>query len=721
MRRAACLWALAAAALGSACSEDETYQTGLVVRPSGLSYVEWKYDPAAPDGARGDLFVADPEAGGVSVAQFNTYRPLTSTTALASRTVFVRAPSLFFPLVLPAPAYATQVAAALTGATRMYALSPIDGRLHVFGIGEAPYGASITTANPYSTLGALTLATDLTDPQDLVPDDLFAGGLAVDVEVVRDDLIVLAVDDLLGGSARLISVSITGAPAVAQVVGSATIAASPRRIAVRTAAPAGVWVSSASTSSVSFVPLAGADQALGAARLVGVGGPTSGVVDAAEAGALALRLDRASIVYLDVVGDGFTRAVRPLFSPYTDGTEGPGELRTRTVPVAGALGRLPALLSPPRTDISTTDLITAADRESDGRAPVVFVAYSDGGGAFLVGPTLRWPSASVRPIAYTRGDEDGVRFEGCPTTTPAVCEAITDEADVTPYECSGAQALARGGSLTVTFRGAFAVAPQATVAPTGTATPGLVELAIGAGASGFGQVQVDDRVFVALPSQAACGTSTVVVGEGVVRGAAADRLTVVLDPGPLATHVASCTAELPTGRVEAFAAGPEFVLTRGTARERVAAQVDGDRFTASSTAAIAVDFSVADTATCAVGIEPLRSCSTDADCPGAACVVSTVNTCGGRCATTCAAGTPGCWRAVPERRCPTGALSVASAAGVVNEAEEGFTPRTNRMSLPEDVVFSRVRQAWIVSFPGARRIGDARVSSDGTLTLDELK
>lgn len=720
MRRLACLCTIAAAALASACSEDETYQTGLVVRPSGLASVEWKYDPAAPDGARSDLFVADPEAGGVSVAQFNTYYPATSSVTLASRIVFVRSPSLFFPLVLPAPAYTTQVATASTAATRMFALSPIDGRLHVFGIGESPYGTSVTESNPYSVQGALALATDLADPQGLVPDDLFTNGLAVDVEVLRDDLIVLAVDDLVSGDARLVSVSVTGSPVVAQVVGSATIASSPRRIAVRSSSPRGVWVSSASTSSVSFVPLVGADRALGAAQLVGVGGPTSAVVDAAGAGALALRLDRASVVYLDAVGSGFVRASRPLFSPYTDGLEGPGELRTRSVPVAGALGRVPALLSPPRTNVSAIELVAAADRESDGRAPVVFVAYSDGGGAFLVGPGLRWPTSAVRPIAFTRGDEAGVRFEGCPSTTPAVCEAVTDDADVTPFECAGARALARGGDVTVTYRGAFAVAPRAAIAPTTSTTPGLVEIATGDGASGFDQARIGDRVFVALPIQAACGTSTAVAGEGVVREAGADRLAVVLDGGALADRVASCGMEVAEGRVEAFSVGPEFVIARGAERERVVATATAGRYFAASDEGIEASFSVADTATCAVASVPIRSCASDADCPGATCTISDSNLCGGRCA-ACVATTPGCWRAVPERRCPTGALSVSSTAGVLNEVEVGFTPSTNRLSLPEDVVFSRVRQAWIVSFPGARRIGDARVSASGALTLDELK
>jgi len=106
----------------TACSDDAEYVTGVVVRPSGMAFVDWSTDPLAT-GARGDLFVADPEAGGVSVVQFE--RTGTGANQVV-RHVFVRSPSLFFPLVLPAPSYPTHVAAAPKAASRLYALSPVD-------------------------------------------------------------------------------------------------------------------------------------------------------------------------------------------------------------------------------------------------------------------------------------------------------------------------------------------------------------------------------------------------------------------------------------------------------------------------------------------------------------------------------------------------------------------------------------------------------------------
>lgn len=725
--RALTLTLLSAGLALAACSDEAEYVTGVVVRPSGMAFVDWSADPLAT-GARGDLFVADPEAGGISVVQLE--RTGSGTEQLV-RHVYVRSPSLFFPLLLPAPSYPTHVAAAPKAASRLYALSPVDGRLHVYAIGAAPYAASLTESNPYSSLGELVLATDVVDSAGLAP-GLFTDGIVVDLEVLTDggsgaDRVLMVVDSLVGGPARLVALSIAGGSGkpTAQLVASTTVAAGPRQLALRTEAPAGVWLPSAATASITFVPLEGADPGFGKPRSYDAGGPTSAVVDAGAEGAVALRLDRARAVLFDKVADDFARTVRPLYSLHTDGTEGPGEVSLRSPAVTGRYARITDLTSIGGA-ASNSALILASDRGADGRASAVYLAYTDGGGAFLIGSPLRWPTQALSPYVYTRGGERGVVLAACPAAGVVSCEAVTDSSDLAPYACAGIPVTDRRATLDVVFRGAFATSSTAALAATASTTPRLVEVALDAEARGFAAAAPGDRVFVALPAQSACGARvSAQATEGTLVRVAADRLQVVLDDGTVADQVAACADPLRV-RAEAFAAGPEFVLDRGTAgRARlVASATTAGRYTGRSTEGIVVAFSVTATAACSVSVPTARACASDLDCPGAACVVADSGVCGGRCSSACAVGAAGCWRDLPERRCPTASVRIDALAVDGGEIREGFQDAVGDnqvMTVPDDAVFSSVADAWLVSFPGSRSIGQIGLSRDKTTDADELE
>jgi hypothetical protein len=715
---------LAGLALAASCSDEADYVTGVVVRPSGMAFVDWSADPMAL-GARGDLFVADPEAGGVSVVQFE--RTGTNAAPIV-RHVYVRSPSLYFPLVLPAPGYPTHVAAAPKAASRLYALSPVDARLHVYAIGAAPYAASITESNPYTALGELDLATDVSDDQALAP-GVFRDGIVVDLEVLSDggsgaDRLLMVVDSLTGGPARLVSLSVTGgsggAP-TAQLVASTTVAAGPRQLALRTEAPAGAWLPSVGTSSITFVPLVGEAQTFGAPQRHDAGGPTSAVVDAGPEGAIALRLDRARAVLFDRVGDGFARRTSIPKSLYMDGTEGPGELALRAQAVTGRYARVTDLTAIGGR-LSNQPMISAADRGADGRAPAVFLSYTDGGGLFLVGSPLRWPLPPLTPYVYTRGADRGVVLDACPSQGPVVCDGVESKTDLNPFACDGITFAERGASLDVVYRGAFVRAPAQLVFSSSTASGRQVELALDADAPGYAAAAAGDRVFVALAGQKACGSNVVAqAGEGSLTRVGDGRLEVLLDEGPLARLAAGCGTPLAV-RAEVFAAGPEFVLDRGAGGvSRLVATATAGGFAGRSTEGIVVSFSVTATAACVVQPALLRACEDNDDCPGASCTVATKGSCGGRCG-ACAAGAESCWIGTPERRCPTASVRVDPfEGGEVRDGFQGATSNSQVMTLPDDAVFSSVADAWLVSFPGSRSIGQIGLTEEKLTSVAELE
>lgn len=715
-----------ALALVAGCSADAVLETGLVVRPSGLAHVQWSNDPAAPLDARGDIFIADPEAGGVSIIQLAKFTNVVADKAVVdNRFIYTRAPNLFFPLVLPAPTYPTRVATASVSASRLYALSPVDAKLHVFSIKKGVYASSITIDQTYGTLGAIDLRT-VADPMGLAG-DVVSRGVVVDLDVLVDggngpDTLLLAVDDLALGS-RLLTMTVSST-LDAQFTSSATVAASPRTLAIRTSAPAGVLVSAAQSNAITLVAI-DADKRLGSVRTIDVGGPTSAVVDAGESGAVALRLDRPALVVLDAVAGALVATSRALISPYSTPVDQPGEVSLRNIAVAGAAGRIAAF---PTTKQSLTglDLFTTADRGSDGLAPAVYVAYADGGGAFLIGRPLRWPTQSIRPLRVAYGAVAGVEITGCPEITPVVCEALSDSQPVAidPYVCESVAVIDPAiERVRAVFRGAFASDPTAALTRTSTLGPIRASITWSVGARGIADIQNGDRVYVGGALQTVCTASVAPFGEGTVRTSSAGAIEVELDAGRLADIVADCAGPYVV-HAEAYGASPELVLDTGPGTailERIIATSTNGLYNAHASRGIVADLTVVDTATCVADVVPIRACSSDAECPGSTCALAAANVCGGRCAPSgCTATDPGCWRTALERRCPTAEVAIAESALPGAEIGIGFTAN-GISSLPEDVVFSSVRKAWIISFPGSRSMGSVGLNASGVLVPAPLK
>ncbi len=723
----------------AACTDEPPPPSGNLDRPSGLAIVD-------RGEGRSDVLIADSEAGGLRVLQLR--RTTEIDGSFFDEESFVFAPSVFFPLAIPASGFPTDVAVSKspTGAVpaegdqdRAYVLAPATAQLHVLDVRAAGYRISATAANTYYSRGSIDLEGVVAEP-----------AIPVDVETLPSraglDVVVVALD-VLGADHGLVAVlhlrNDADPPSVVQVE-TRRVPAAPRELGLRAEAPAGLWLSSATSTVVAFVPVttASAAEVLGAPVEVEVGGPTLRVVDAGPTGALALRLDRASAVWIDTSSGQPRRGTMPLTTPFTPAEElgtpdARGRLDLRPSPaVAGAHARLASLPSVPLPDPGgdgnqpPVDQIRAEDKNgSDGLADVVALVHADALLSFVVGSPPRLALSRGAGLTGLRAVRSAsVSVDGCARITAggASCEAFERNAATDPGCAADAFSVpptadgrieavyraplvdAAGGSWSVRVVGGRAMVELSQAGRAGRGTFAARQVRIGDRADFT--VRARDITACAAPDGDLVVTATVTwVGETVLELEAEVAALAPLD---------RCETTLPLSWLVVRPAGAELVVRSvgvGATQpilevyERVPVVDRGDQV-ATLTAPIRATLRASGRFAC----EPVESgafCSTDADCGGGGCVASSQEACLGRCAdpcsdpesTSCPALRP------PGLRCDGVVFEVEGAivsavvpAGVPNQAVTS--------AAPDDVAFEPTRGSFFVSYPGARAVGEAVLS-----------
>ena len=464
-----CLVLLSVAVISAAaCDDPEITPSGNLARPSALSYV-------AHDEKRGDLLIADAEAQGVRVLQLLDDPLQGGSTLKTERQSFVRAPTVAFPLLIPAARHPTHVVSASNVA---FALSTVDSAIHVIDVQASEFGASAVSGSvdTYKALARL----ELNDPA-------FGDAFPVALRTNDDREVFVLFDrpqtkDSLLGALKLNNSS--GAWSIESVVTATLSVSSPRDFIVRNEPDAVAVVSSAASSSVAVVGLTDSDT-FDLPRYINVGGPSNRLVDAEESGVVVFRLDRPALVLLEVENGALQRSGRRLDndegvqSPYTPRQESDaalldgdlyGRIDLPSPAVAGAFGRLENLrpgfsgvtissemiaacavekvegnvcsyLSENGQELTgrcgydgdelaclftghVPNVIRESDRNSDGLAAVVYVVLVDGRDAFLAGSPLRLVRSSesfVERIEALRNDT--LEIDECEQVqAPSSCE-----------------------------------------------------------------------------------------------------------------------------------------------------------------------------------------------------------------------------------------------------------------------------------------------------------
>lgn len=711
--------------LATACPSTTTPSTGQLDRPSGLAVVT--RPTGKDDVSRADLFIADSEAGGVRVAQMTrTVDIVTSGTVSLSQNrdqnVFVRAPALYFPLIVSTPRYPTSLALS-ADTRRLYVLSALDSAVYVLSAEETLLDVSVTESPGYQVLARLDLAAKVQTP-----------GTPVDIEVLPPtggalDTLLVALDPIGSTSGTLVALSVSST-FDATLVATATIASGPRRISVRTATPAAVFTNSVVGPTFSMVPLTGDAAVFGLVAELNAGGPTTDIVDADTAGVLALRLDKPLGAVFDAEGGGLVPSTRKIPSPGIVDAADPGFVAFDSPVALGKVQRLSFL--PNEVDPAHLDLLGLADLEADGRTPIVMVIHLDGSTSVLYGHPLRYAisiQSGVTRLESLTADE--VRLSGC-TVAPVLksCDSRggpSSTIDAT-FECGGDQVVdpsSEGGIYRATYRGSLVreeggvldLAPTTTTATAGAPNARISPRAVDA--TGYGYVRVGDLVHVeGAPKR--CSSSTVTFtpsGDGTVTGVSASAVLVRFEAGALASGLKGCGAEtVPLDRWEiypgaeevvvAFTAGASLVPVERAPVTRVGAGWRAPlsqlvRTTLSSSVAPVCQRRPLETTATAMDGAP---CGSNADCGGSTCDLSLVAGCFGHCVVPACVEGSACFAAT-RRVCPGVELELSSAIG---SGLRSGVASVLTASLPEEIVVSPIRMSWMISFPGARSVVEIR-------------
>lgn len=719
---------LAVVALALACQDQPPQASSRLSRPSGLAYV-------ARSGARADIFIADSEARGVRVLQLARFSD--AAGQIFDEQLFLAGPVIFFPLVIPAFDFPTAVSATADG-QRLYVLSPVGPSMHVLDVREAPYGQSADLVEGYVPLADFDLDAlrAMFGLLDLVGPD----AVAVDLDLLptdgETDRVAVTYDRVLSPESLVVVFEVSKSDFTLSLVSTATVAPGPRRAEVRRVTPAGLVLSSAASSTVSFLPFTEtATQGVFAPhRGLYAGGPTTGVVDAGEAGLLALRFDRTSAVLFEVEQGRLVRSRRAFDSPFASELElgTPDSLgRVDTFPrglIAGAHGVVSSLASSVNFPAGTS-------------TDAVALVHVDGTVSFLVGRPLSLSLANRASVSsVTRRRADGLDLVGCteqdelagdefcPVALPAACEAgvLTRE-------------LARLSSVKVEFEGALAQRDGGQLVASTSTTPNTLVLRDPSlGRFGSRRVEPGHRALLQYRGPATCEGEDLVewseTGVVVAVSDAAPELTVQLGAASPFLGGEPCEGARTLRRYQIYPPGRVvvFELRADETSPRIAQVLDveanpegGQRVSLAGplggSLVAPAGFSCVEGP---VSVAPAR-CETNQDCGGAVCRTAELapgsdpdatRACGRFCG-GCADNDPSCFRDFVVRRC-SGVDLVLEPARVTaaNPRSLVADPVT---TLPEDVVFSPMRESWIFSLPGARSLAEVRslVAEDGSLVF----
>jgi hypothetical protein len=721
-RAALVLWA--AAIVGAGCPTTETPNTGAFERPSGLAVL-----PRTD--TRTDLVVADAEAGGLRFVQLSYAPPDSGTQRPVYKHVFERAAAQYFSLVVPTGRFPTRVTAARDG-SHVFALSSVDATITRVTTPFREFGAGDRAPGDYVADAAVSLAS--------LPS---FEGLPLDVVALdpawlgrSGDLLALLVDRP-SGRGEIIFVAVA-ADAGAEVVARVEVGASPRDLAVREVAPLGLWASSAADATITFVPMTAGATAPGAPETIDVGGPTGSVVDAAESGAVALRLDVAAVAFVDLVDGRLVRSERTFVTPAgpIDGSVGRAELLA--LPAAAGLGYVSFL---PRRAASSTNLLEPADYVSrtefavtSSKAPVVLVACADGSAELFAGRPLR-PIVDVTsrltrvaPLVPKAGEGGVVGLaleasqlaprarEGCTlATSETTCVQRATATVVTSTACSvaGVQSSAGGPlELHAAFRGALLDEASALVTRTSSARVDVRPRFASAEAR---LVRAGDQVALTVSASEVCDASIITdlyAVAGVVTAVRGATLTAALDP---MTPLRGTCPVLEAVTLRVTPADDAVVVQRyerdrlTSITERIAPVAVPDGFDFPLTRGVRMTLHAPSMPTCLDDV-PQLGCKTGRDCGARALCSRTADQLRADCSGVCVNLTNE--PAYPV--CPRVELTARSATTLRAPANFSISADTTRLPvqarLPDDVAFSSSRNGWYVSFTAGRSVVELVVS-----------
>ena len=709
MTRARALLALPLA-LAAGCQDTPPDATGVMERPAGLLVVQ--RDPLV----REDLFIADSEAQGVRLQQF-------AVIDGALRALFALAPAVFFPLVIPARGYPSELAHA-PGQDRLYAMSPAW---------RDASGTAVGALHVLEIVGSEAIQSRATDPSNVplgvVPlSALEVPGIPMDVEVVsatgdRDRVAVLFDD--LGRAGQVAFIDVSQGPVSATLVAQVEVGRSPRQL-VKTG-PGTLMVALADPAVLvdGHVAVVRTSSTSGEVevRWVPVGGPVSRIIPLPDGRAVALRQDRPSVVVIEADG---TVSTRQYPSPHTPVEErgtpaAAGRIDLPTFAVSGAYGPAPAF----------PGLIVP----EGGTVPVVMLVMLDGHAAVLVGDDLEPRVSASAAVVQSRrraGEADPAYVRECdaaevvarfdaeapPPTCPGIVQV--DRPQTTAYRAVYRGALLSSRSALFSF---LEQGPEGALGA--LEVPEVVDLEARL-------IQPGDGVLLQLRLPAcADGTGADapnLYADGVVQRVRPDRVEVLLtdfDPaGAGADRLGCVDYAVDVALVEVFPAGEEVVLqtvsgeTPSTIQTRVPVvtgptgqQVARIESTPSGLPTdLAFTLASATGFTCEVRTDQ-RRCTTNVDCgAGRGCVFASNDlgiACPGACDPSCGADAS----CLPEERvraCSGVELVVGStdiAAQDLGATDlRGAAPSDTEVvnAVPYDTVWLPIAAGWVTSFPGSR-------------------
>lgn len=736
------------------CPSDEPQASGRLDRPSGLVIAARPPETSASTGnplGREDLLIADSEAQGVKIFQYIEGR---------STGEFVPAPAAFFPLVVPAPGFPTEISLSGAGAgDRLYALSAGAALLNVLDVTPLIFGASAVGNEGNVLLGDIDLTALAGDA--LVPTDVEVVGTVGTQDLVAVSFQGIGAPDAL----MLIEVDASGGMPVVGQVFEAPIGPGPRGmglVPIGTSSVALV-VSSAGSDSVTEVavdPL-GTDPILGV-RTIDAGGPTQDVVDAGAAGAFAVRVDRPAVVHLVQGPSGLERSSVVQPSPYAPledrGTDAVrGVIYTFDSPIgAASYGTVPQLADPsPRarvefiTGVSDMDSRVAgiSDERKTFPGPALLLAHVDGTVSFVTadasGAALTVSStASVVRVTRTTSVTPDLQVTECASGGVETCPASASGAP----ECPGliAEDLPFFQTYRATYRGAMvdslfpdlaSCAETSCRSSSSTTTYRLSDPTVTSFEDRL--VQVGDLVPTTVQSLV-CRPDEILVEErsdvGVVRyvstASDASSFIEVSYPG-LGQIVTSCDGQAGPalgGAYRVRPGGDEVVLAR-VVGERILEVLSRQTVRISGRGAVvqfdqAISFELV--APTGFACEPgRRACVFDSDCgAGRICEerpLNTVESCPRFCQTSCAVNAEACLPSLTAEHCSEVEIEVSPTVPFV--ASLSITENSTNLpsAAPANAVFSTLRGSWLISYPGSRWIAEVGPGDDGVIDLGFIR
>lgn len=728
--------------LSQGCSDEQPDPTGDLERPSGLVVV-----PRSAE--REDLLVADAEAQGLRVQQY--YQSLTpdAQNRYPAAIQFVLSPTIYFPLIIPAEGFPTEVAVTNHG-VRAYtsaalapprdpstgaklANQPTVGRLYVMDVREASSLPGRASDDTNTTLGAVEL-------EGLAP-----GALPMDVAVLGSDPAtpygtdqVAVLTDRLNGTGALLILDVQTQASAPQLVPPASavtveLGASPRSMTVvSTTTPALLVALAGEGDHVVQVDVQGG---VAQATAVDVGGPVSRIIRVDDNRALALRVDTAAVIVLERPPGGvFVRSTRifgtpfGVVDPFGAVVTEPGRIDLALTVVSGAMGW-------PKNGFPGVD-----DAEAIG---IVMLTLLDGQGAFLRGDTLDLlvnEEAKVTRIRPTDPTETStVSLRECETELVAWC--LNEDTEVP--ECEGLVRRSQDvdSNYLASFRGlllstrSFLVDDVMEVR-TSTAPADQVAMKFSFETFDLREHRIAAGDVVSLQVPQACGSAPG-PWSAVGQVTAVDQaLEVTFEPealAPLPTEFKTCAWSEALLDVVPF--GDEVVFQQSVGRtvDRVETRVPVTRGVGGQWVArieqtpeglpTSLAFTLAfGTELPSAGFESIgdRRCETSAECGvGRNCVQlpdDGLDACPRVCDEGCQADTvcnPG-----EQAWIGTGlefSVAATSVQGVDLGTVSGETIGTREVinAVPYETVWMPVWQVWATSFPGSRSIVRVRASAGG--------